>query len=278
MIIKVKKDPNLFSLTKLLLSYLLLVTSTTILIGQEINIGFHDSIESSILNEKRRFMISLPKDYYNSGNSYSVLYRLDGDLDLFIETVGVVNRLVYVEELIPDMIVVMIENTNRNRDMMPTKTNYFQSQPGADNFKKFIENELIPHINRTYRTTGENVLCGQSLSAMFTMYCFLTSPESFDSFIACSGGFPDCEDFFKDLITDMLKNERYERKKLFLTHGLNDFLDPDGVIKGQLLNFTQLVESDENTVCELKIYEGEGHVPFQSLYDGLIFIHQVKKE
>jgi len=276
MIIKVNKYLDLNSFTKPLLLYLLLlVISTTTIIGQEINIGFHDSIESSILNEKRRLMISLPKDYYNSGNSYSVLYRLDGDLDLFVETVGAVNRLVYVEELMPEMIVVMIENTNRNRDMMPTKTSYFQSQPGADHFREFIENELIPHVNRTFRTTGDNVLCGQSLSAMFTLYCFLTSPDSFDSYIAFSGGFPDCEEFFMELTNEMLKNKPGEVKKIFLTHGLNDFLDPDGVVKGQLLNFTQLVESDENTVCELKIYEDEGHVPFQSLYDGLIFIHQV---
>jgi hypothetical protein len=274
MIIKVKRDPNIFSLTKLLLSCLLLVISTTTLVGQEINIGFHDSIESSILNEKRRLMISLPKDYYNSGNSYSVLYRLDGDLDLFIETVGAVNRLVYVEELMPDMIVVMIENTNRNRDMMPTKTNYFQSQPGADNFRKFIENELIPHMNRTYRTTGDNVLCGQSISAMFTLYCFLTSSDSFNSYIACSGGFPDCEEFFMDLTYDMLKNNPNDMKKVFLTLGLNDFLDPDGVIKNQLLNFTQLIDSNENIACRLKIYEEEGHVPYQSLYHGLIFLNE----
>lgn len=273
MIIKVKKDPS-FSLTNLLLSCLLLVISTTTLVGQEINIGFHDSIESSILNEKRSFMISLPKDYYNSGNSYSVLYRLDGDLDLFIETVGVVNRLVYVEELMPDMIVVMIENTNRNRDMMPTKTNYFQSQPGADNFKKFIENELIPHVDLTYRTNGDNVLCGQSISAIFTLYCFLTSPHSFDSFIACSGGFPDCEEFFMELTNDMLQNNPNDARKICLTHGLNDFLDPDGVIIDQLLNFTKSIESNENIVCRLKIYEDEGHVPYQSLYHGLIFLNE----
>ncbi len=96
-------------------------------------------------------MVRLPEDYNQSDKSYPVLYRLDGDLNLFLETVGVISRLVYMDEIMPDMIVVMIENTNRNRDMMPTKTNFFQSEPGADNFKEFIEEEFIPHVNRSFR-------------------------------------------------------------------------------------------------------------------------------
>ena len=47
----------------------------------------------------------------------------------------------------------------------------------------FIDNELIPQINSSYRTSSEKILCGQSLSAVFTLYYFLTSPDSFDSFI-----------------------------------------------------------------------------------------------
>ncbi len=257
----------------ILFSILFVLLSTTSF-GQEIKIGFKDSIESTILNENRKIIVRLPKDYNDSGKSYPVIYRLDGDLDLFIETVGVINRLAYMEELMPDMIVVMIENTNRNRDMMPTNTSFFQSEPGAQNFKRFIENELIPHINNSYRTTNEKVLCGQSLSAIFSLYYFLTSPDSFDSFIACSGGFPDCEEYFIDLTNDMLKTKQNFTKKIFLTYGSKDFLDPDGVIKKQLINFTQLIKSDESIVYELKIYKDEGHVPYQSLYHGLRFLNK----
>ena len=256
---------------KTILLLIVLILLTTPLLGQEINIGFQDSIESKVLNENRKIKIKLPKDYYNSDKSYPVLYRLDGDLDLFIETVGVINRLVYAEELIPEMIVVMIENTNRNRDMMPTNTSFFKSEPGAENFKKFIESELIPRINKSYRTTDEKLLCGQSLSAVFTLYYFLTSP---DSFIACSGGFPDCEEYFIDLTNDFLKTKQDKTKNIFLTHGLTDFLDPEGIIKKQLLDFTQKIEAKENIVCKLKIYEDEGHVPFQSLYHGLRFLNE----
>lgn len=261
--------------TKLFLVFLFL--STTTLFGQEIKIGFKDSIHSTILNESRKFIISLPKGYDESDKSYPVIYRLDGDLDLYTETVGIVNRLTYIDELVPEMIVVMIENTNRNRDMMPTNTSFFKSEPGAEKFKEFIENELIPYINSSYKTTNQRVLCGQSLSAIFTLYCFLTSPGSFDSYIACSGGFPDCEEYFINLTNDFLKTKQNKTKKIFLTHGLNDFLDPEGIIKRQLISFTQKIESKENIVYHLKIYEDEGHVPFQSLYHGLRFLYGSEK-
>lgn len=251
----------------------LLFLSTTALFGQEIIIGIKDSIPSVVLNENRTFFVKLPKGYNDSDKSYPVIYRLDGDLDLYMETVGTINRLTYIDELIPEMIVVLIENTNRNRDMMPTKTSYFKSDPGAEKYKAFIENELIPYINASYRTSNEKLLCGQSLSAIFTIYCFLTSPDLFDSYVACSGGFPDCEEYFIELTNDFIITKQNETKKIFLTYGENDFLDPDGDSKTQLIGFTRSIESKENIVCKLKIYENEGHVPFQSLYHGLRFIY-----
>jgi len=257
-----------------LLLTLLFVLSATILSGQEIKLGYQDSIESKVLKETRLLLIKLPKDYYSSDKSYPVIYRLDGDMDLFIETAGVIQRLAYREELIPEMIVVMIENTHRNRDMMPTNTAFFKQEPGAEKFKKFIEEELFLHISRSYRITGERILCGQSLSSIFTLYCFLTCPDSFDSYIASSAGFPDCEAYFVKLTNEMLKTKQRKMKKVFLSYGAKDFLDPDGVIEKQLSNFTQLIQSDEHIDYMYKIYQEEGHVPYQSLYHGLKFVYE----
>jgi len=253
---------------------LLLIMPATALFGQEIKIGFHDSIESKVLKETRKLLIKLPEDYYNSDKAYPVIYRLDGDLDLFIETVGVIQRLTYREEVMPEMIVVMIENTNRNRDMMPANTGFFTEEPGAGKFKKFIEDELFLHMSSSYRITDQRILCGQSLSSIFTLYCFLTSPDSFDSYIASSAGFPDCEAYFIKLTNEMLETNRHKSKKVFLSYGAKDFLDPDGAIGKQLSRFTQLIELDDNIDCKYKIYNDEGHVPYQSLYHGLKFIYE----
>lgn len=256
---------------------ILFILSSTISFSQEIKVGFIDSIDSKVLNENRKLIIKLPKGYNETQKSYPVIYRLDGDIDLFLETIGTINRLAYIDELIPEMIVVMIENTDRNRDMMPTTTGFFETEPGAEKFEKFIDNELVPYINKSFRTTNEKILCGQSLSAIFTLYCFLKNTNFFDSYIVCSGAFLDCEEYFNNLTSDFLKTKENKTTRLFLTHGLKDFLDTDGTNRKQLLDFSKKIKSKENVICELKVYEDEGHVPFQSLYHGLNFIYASDK-
>jgi len=253
---------------------LIFVLSISNMCGQDIVVGHKDSIDSEVLQETRKIYISLPEDYYNSDKAYPVLYRLDGDMDIFLETTGIVHRLANREEVIPEMIVVLIENTNRNRDMMPTNTWYYKQEPGADKFKKFITDELFLHMSSTYKVTDERILCGQSLSTVFTMYCLLTSPAAFDLYIASSAGFPDCEEYFINLTNKMLKTRQTNVKKVFLSYGGQDVLDPQGVIKKQLSKFTRLIEADEMIEFKYNIYENEGHVPYQSLYHGLKYLYE----
>ena len=119
--------------------------------------------------------------------------------------------------------------------------------------------------------------CGTIFKCNFYIVLFPDKSRSFDSFIACSGGFPDCEEYFINLTNHFLKAKQTKTRNIYLTHGLKDFLDTEGVIKRQLLAFTGKIESKENIVCNLKIYENEGHVPFQSLYHALRFIYETEK-
>ncbi len=129
-------------------------------------------------------------------------------------------------------------------------------------------------MSSSYRISDERILCGQSLSSIFTLYCFLTSPNIFDSYIASSAGFPDCEAYFVELTNEMLKTKQRNMKKVFLSYGAKDLLDPAGVMEKQLSSFTRLIQSDEHIECMYKIYQDEGHVPYQSLYHGLKFLYE----
>lgn len=257
-----------------ILLVLLVFIPATGLFAQEIKIGYLDSLKSEVLQETRKLLINLPEDYYSSDKAYPVIYRLDGDLNLLIETAGIVQRLTYREEVMPEAIVVLIENTHRNRDMMPVNTFFFEGEPGADNFKKFIEDELFPYMSKSYRITGDRMLIGQSLSSLFTLYCFLTSPGLFDSYIASSAGFPGCEEYFINLTNNVLAGQEIDRGKIFLSYGSKDPLDPDGAIGKQLSNFVRLLESKKGIDYRYKIYPEEGHVPYQSLYHGLKFRYE----
>jgi hypothetical protein len=91
------------------------------------------------------------------------------------------------------MIVVGITNTDRTRDLTPTRVerrpgnvNGFPTSGGADNFLKFIETELIPHVEKQYRVQPFRVFAGHSLGGLFTVHAMLTRPELFNAYIAVS--------------------------------------------------------------------------------------------
>lgn len=271
-------------ITQFYLLALLIIGITIETSGQEINvkIGVKDSIKSEILNETRSVLIHLP-DNYNQSESYPVLYRLDGNTDLLMETIVTTNRLVYSDEVAPEMIIVCIENTLRARDMWPVNNDYYPepNEAGAEDFLQFIEKELIPFIDKKYQTNENRILCGQSLSAVFVVYSFLTKPNLFNSYIASSAGFPACEEYFITLRNKAFAHpQNYRGQKVFITSGLLDPLDPEGTIHNQLLDFSDDVNNKLSKRIYFKhvSYENEGHVPFHSLYDGLKFIFETGLE
>lgn len=237
------------------------------------------NIKSNILGENRNIWIHLPEDYENSNSSYPVMYRLDGTQKLLQKTVSTIQRVSREQGNTPEMIVVAIENTERNRDMWPTHTKHYPESRvlGSKDFLEFIEKELIPFVDSNYRTNQNRIICGQSLSAVFTLYVFLSKPYLFHSFIACSGAFPDCEPFFKELSNKAFRQTtQFEGEKLFITHGLKDPLDPEGIIHQQMTDFSTSVKNNlgNKVACKYLFYENEGHVPKNSLKDGLIFLFE----
>lgn len=249
----------------------------SLIFGQDRNlsIGLKVELKSKVLNEDRSILIHLPDNYDSSEKSYTVLYRLDGSPEIFLETVATTNRLSNSEEIIPEMIIVAIENTNRDRDMWPVKTKYYNKTPGAENFLTFIADEVLPYIEQNYRSNEHKIICGQSLSGVFTLYALLTRPALFSSYIISSGAFPDCENYFNDLSQQAFrKMDEFNDKDIFITNGLKDPLDPNGKNHEQILNFSNSMKLKLRDKSKLQYltYENQGHVPFFSLYDGLKFI------
>jgi predicted alpha/beta superfamily hydrolase len=249
--------------------------------GQELRIKLGDkhTIKSAVLAEDREILVHLPENYDKSKMTYPVLYRLDGNVYQLLETVSIVNRLTYVDEITPELIIVSIVNMDRNSNMWPVNTKYYPEPaiPGAGRFLSFIGEELIPYIDSKFRTNGERTICGQSLSGMFVLYALLEKPELFDSYLAASGGFPGSEDYFKKLAASSLKElENFKGKRIFITNGLKDQLDPEGVLHQQMIEFSAMLSRCLENTASLKYqtYKDEGHVPFHSYYDGLKYIYQ----
>ena len=238
-----------------------------------IKIGIKDSVQSKILNENRQLMVSLPKDYDISKETYPVLFLLDGTEFTFMEGRVVTYKLGL------DMIIVAIANTDRDRDMMPlSRPSYEVKNPEADNFISFLENELIPHIDKNYRTNGQETIRGKSLSGLFVMYAFISNPTVFDNYIGnCAGWFADMNDFFNELTDEAFQNkDNFTGKKLFVANSLSDPLDPNQEIHQSVVDFSMRIqmELDNRIKFEYMSYENAGHIPYASFYDGMKFIFE----
>lgn len=151
----------------------------------------HDSlkIESKELNETRVINIWLPEDYAISGLSYPVLYMPDGGIqEDFPHIASTLSALIQAKK-IPPHILVGIENTQRRRDLTPP-TDVAKDKEiapivgGSSEFRAFIQNELIPHINSNYRTTDKKGIIGESLAGLFVVETMMIQSELFDFYIA----------------------------------------------------------------------------------------------
>jgi predicted alpha/beta superfamily hydrolase len=110
-------------------------------------LGITRTIKPTILGEDRKVFVHLPTSYDTSGNAYPVLYLLDGTPASLLEMIAITTRL-RNDRNAPEMIIVAIENTNRNRDMMPVVANDYPGPPRAEAFLGFLEKELTPTSRR----------------------------------------------------------------------------------------------------------------------------------
>jgi predicted alpha/beta superfamily hydrolase len=169
------------------LFFLLLLSNSTFARNKSIINSIEEiTIDSNVMAEKRTVIVYLPEGYDKSSASYPVLYLTDGEVHTK-HTSGTVDYLSRFR-LIPEMIVVGIINTDRNRDLRPTLASdkKLEITEGADRFLKFMTDEVIQTIDKGYRTLRYKVLSGTSYGGLFAVNVFLTKPNVFDAIIAIS--------------------------------------------------------------------------------------------
>jgi len=238
--------------------------------GDNFVIGEYLKVNSKILDEERTIVVHLPSGYDKGHHSYPVLYILDADWeDLFttvVATSGYLNEFGYI----PKMIVVGICNTDRSRDMFPVKIKREPTSGGASYFLNFISEELMPFVERKYRTEPFTMLFGGSNAGLFTVYAFLENPASFDAYIASSPGIGTIPDYFYAKAKGLFKKKSSLPQYMYMAYGEHDY--PQSI--SHTPDFYSFLKSNSPGDFEIQmdIIENEGHVPFISLYNGLRFV------
>jgi predicted alpha/beta superfamily hydrolase len=190
-----KLKPSIFLLPLLFFSCLLFGQSVPEKIKEtEFSIGKSIEIQSVILGETRVLNIYLPPHYQSDTLiSYPVVYLLDGSKDEdFIHVAGIVQfgSFPWVN-IIPESIVVGIANVDRKRDFTYPSQNKLDQQefPTAgksEDFIDFIEKELQPFIDATFRTNATKTIIGQSLGGLLVTEILVKRPDLFSNYIIVS--------------------------------------------------------------------------------------------
>ena len=152
-------------------------------------------IHSAILSEGRSVIIHLPASYGSAVQKrYPVMYVLDGTSQDG-PTVDALAALSIWGEA-PEAIVVGIPNTagNRPRDYTPP---FMRQEPevaeskmgGGDQFLLFVEKELIPFIDKQYRTSTYRMISGNSRGGLLAFYSLLEKPDLFQARFCYSSPF-----------------------------------------------------------------------------------------
>ncbi len=229
-------------------------------------------IFSHILEEERIMYISLPDGYAASEKMYPILYVLDAEGEtLFPKCVSTVKDL-NAKEIIPEMIVVGIWNTNRNRDMIPESVSHRPGSGGSEHFLRFIQNELIPYIRQNYCASDYSLLYGMSNSALFAVYALLEKPETFNGIIASSPMIGHCPEYMQKKTETFIRKNLAGRLFLYMIYGTED----SRRVTEYVPDFQKYLDSyaPKGFTNKLEILEGEGHVPASSLARGLQYIFQ----
>ena len=161
--------------------------STTLSSTTPIAIGESRRIFSRTLGEDRELLVATPLSYGKGKDRYPVLVLLNGS-ENFLTVVSAV-RALSVSGRIPEMIVVGVANTRRDRDFTPALERTTDLPPGvtqaggADAFDDFLASDLLPSLDSAYRTQPLRILVGHSLGGLLAMHTLATRPSLFRMYL-----------------------------------------------------------------------------------------------
>ena len=268
--------------------FAILLFASKVIAAQEntgIDTGSKFSIYSKILNEKRICLASLPASYnkaYSLDKKYPVLILLDGGA-FFNLASGIIHFMSSDRNrnnFMPETIIIAIENVDRERDFTITKikTKRPNTMGGGRNFLDFIEKELIPYIDKKYRTKPYRTLAGHSLGGLLTLNSYMDKNSIFNAFLSIDPSIWWDEEMMKNKVNSISPVSL--NKKLYIATANQGKANYERNKKRHDSFYALLKKrSGEHLNVEHEYFEKENHrsVPLIAFYKGLKYLNAKKK-
>lgn len=230
-----------------------------------VTLGEISSLQSKVLNKTIPLSIHLPANYDSSKKTYPVLYMLGSDYRARFAMLA--STLDYMGGgQIPEIILIGIDLPEGNRILLPTRD---QDTTIPDNYIKFFETELIPHVDNNYRVAPFKVLFGGSNSGFFSLYTLLNNPLLFNGYLASS---PSLSIMSTEL---QLKIKSAPLKTLSKNRFLHIIYSDDEGLTNHVSEFTRILADHKPESLTYKVDElvNQGHVPAMDFTQFLVVLY-----
>jgi predicted alpha/beta superfamily hydrolase len=262
-------------------------------------LGQKDVIYSNILKEDREIWIHLPESAMDDPKSltkYPVLYLLDGP-GHFYSVTGMIKQLSTTNgnTIVPEMIIIGIPNTDRSRDMTPThvETDFFTGDSiqyasgGGNKFLDFMEDELMPYIEKTYPVSTYKTFVGHSFGGLAVINALINRPDLFNNYVAIDPSLWWDDEILLRNADSVLTENKFDGKALYvgvantMNEGMtiNEVRSDTAISSAHIRSILQFVNStetknDNGLLFKWKYYENDSHgsVPLIAEYDALRFL------
>lgn len=274
---------------KLVLTTMLLLIFSNISFGQnlepKVRVTDPDHvITSELMGRDYQLYISFPKGYSTKDTiSYPVLYALDGEL-FFHSVRATAGALAVVGNEIEDVIIVVIgsEGLDFQSSLINRTYDYTTSvdtasvrnlekqfgfpegalkSGGADKFLECIKTEIVPFVDKHYKTNNDRGIVGNSFGGLFAAYCLINSDGYFTRFGINSPSFWwDKRKLLNQADLQFTNNKSWDipPTKVFVSVG-----EKEGPLMiPTMQKFKSLLEDAgyENIDLKWQVFEGETHL------------------
>lgn len=234
---------------------------------ENVTIGKYRKIASTILEGEVSYMEHLPDGYGGADKTYPVVLLMNAqNSSTFANAAATIDHL--SSERIPDLILIGISNTG-----VAEKTwacpDASGNVTGAAKFSRFLEEELLPEIKKSYRTNGYKIFMGESNAGLLVLYSFLNSPGLFHAYVVASPMFAWCPDFFFNKTKSLFETSSALKNKLYVSYGDLDYVE----VTSNIHAFEDILnnQSPIGLKAQLDLIKNCGHVPQVTLNNALLF-------
>lgn len=160
----------------------------------------YEEFPSDKLGATRKLKIQLPRSYNSEPDKvYPIVIALDGNY-LFEPVAGNVDYYSYWEDMPESIVVGIMQGQERYDDCYYDDTNFFPADQGAE-FFEFIGLELLPYLDKNYRTAKFVIAVGHDFTANFINYYLFKDPPLFNGYISLS---PDLAPLMEDRLVERM--------------------------------------------------------------------------